>query len=227
MSSVTKIRRNKDNQLEQFNVGKVNPSDTSFYQGIKNSIGQLFLRTSKKIPEIGNAFQWNMPILGVNESSESISTTEWYGLKFSQEVLMSDWAKSETINGYQLWSFYPTNTGVHQIAIVLKLIFVDQDSADFFEDDGLNEFQVKLAINGTKLQHPIAWANAFTDESGLRKIAIYTSGTQNVWLNAGDRMNVYVNVLSKAGVVLRTFDVYGQISGHWVTDKSRIINSQI
>lgn len=227
MSSVTKIRRNKENQLERYNTGRINPNDTSFYQSIKNSLGELFLRSGRKNPVIGNAFQWNMPLLGVYETSETLSLVNWYGLKFSQEVLKCDWAILENINSKDIWSFYPTNTGIHQIGIIIKLIFADQDSADFFGDDGLNEFQVVLAINGTKLQHPIAWANAFTDESGLRKIAIYTSGTQNIWLNAGDRMNVYVNVLSKAGVELRTFDIYGQISGHWVTDKSRIINSQI
>ncbi len=228
MSLLTKIRRSKDDQLERENAGRVNPLDTSFFPWVKQQIGRLNLLVNRKFYEPNNVLQWTMPVLGNAESNITINATEYYGLKFDTEILRGDLACSYKIGIYDTWSFFAGVAGAYRVGIVFKLVFYDDATAQeyFLVNSQLEEPKLTLSINGTWLTHPIAWNEGLLEDGLTLKVRHYLTGTQNIWLNAGDRLNIYFNMHGKASPVPLVFTTFGHISINFLTKKTRIINSQ-
>jgi hypothetical protein len=221
MSHVTKIRKSKDDRLERHNLGRVNPNDTSFYSWVKHKLGYLDLLCKRKNYDPRNVLQWALPEYGQLDNNTTISSTEWYGLKFSREVLRGDLAFLENVDGYDVWSFHAGIEGVYKVGCVLKLYFATQNLADYY---GASEWEIKIAINGNKLIDSLAYGRGIN--SGTYYQLVYMSGLQNVWLNAGDRMSLMIPIVGSFTPELKDFTTYGHVSVNYDTKQSKRISEQ-
>ncbi|ROL58003.1 hypothetical protein D9V86_12035, partial [Bacteroidetes/Chlorobi group bacterium ChocPot_Mid] len=170
MSLLNKIRRTKDNQLERYNAGKVNPMDTSFFPWVKQALGKLNLLVSRKFYEPHNVLEWNIPAGGISESNLSIDPGDDYGLKFSDEIVRGDLAKIASIEGsagfYDMWSFFCGVSGNYDVGVILKVEYESQSVANtyYMYNPQLEQPTLRLAINGQKLIEPIAFCNGLKDD---------------------------------------------------------------
>ena len=224
MSLVGKIRRSKDNQLERENAGRVNANDTSFYTWIKNLLGKHDLLIKRKFKEYHNSLQWNTNLDTGENYSNLVPWVGWLPLKFTEEILRGDLAKVEAIDGFSCWSFYAGITGVYHVEVVLKVTFADYANRDYY---GVIFPICNLGINGIMLKAPIAWNHCFNYTTSMAEEFFFLSGSQNIYLDAGDRMNAYLNIGVGVSPSPWLFNVFGQISINFQTKQSRIILPQV